>query len=80
MNIKSTKDMKKHLLSILAILCVLGVHAQTARQFTLLLSDRQLTSITPHSNNDGGIGVAMPTFVGDMPQTSALSRTSRKAS
>lgn len=73
MNIKSTKDMKKHLLSILAILCVLGVHAQTARQFTLLLSDRQLTSITPHSNNDGGIGVAMLTcYLPEMPSGRAI--------
>lgn len=59
---------------VLAILLLpIAVYSQTARTFTLLLSDRSLASITPRSENDGGIDVAMLTcYLPEMPSGRAV--------
>ena len=64
----------KKLLS-LALCCLMSLAAfsQTARQFTLVLSDRSATPIVPLSEKDGGIDVAMLTcYLPEMPSGRAI--------
>ena len=60
----------------LLILCALHAStsfAQTSRQFTLLLQDRTPSAITPQSEKDGGIDVAMLTcYLPDVPSGRAI--------
>lgn len=63
-------------LCALLLLCALHAStsfAQTSRQFTLLLQDRTPSAITPQSEKDGGIDVAMLTcYLPDVPSGRAI--------
>ena len=58
----------------LAILLLpIAAHSQTARTFTLKISDRTQTSVLPKTENDGGIDVAMLTcYLPEIPSGRAI--------